>query len=101
MASTAPSSAWSGDASPRTTTNGLIGCGWSVMAGRTERALGSGMMTKLDHGPACHRKTVGVVQGNGTGYQFSRRMTAFGATPAAAKMSDRADVSGLLRAPSS
>jgi len=35
---------------------------WSVMAGRTERGFGSAPMTKLDHGPGCHRKASGPVQ---------------------------------------
>src|SRR5215472_14121532 len=53
MATTAPSSAWSADASPRTTTNGSLGGGWSVMSGAE---TGLGRRCKLDHGRACHRK---------------------------------------------
>src|SRR3954471_10895867 len=72
---------------------------WLLLVGHggRERGLGSG----IDHGPACHRKTGSFVQANGAGYQFSRRMTDLGTTPAAAKMSESTDVSGLLRAPSS
>src|SRR5262249_51136145 len=53
MATTALSSAWSADASPRTTTNGFLGGGWSVMSGA---GTGLGRRCKLDHRRACHRK---------------------------------------------
>jgi hypothetical protein len=33
--------------------------------GQRKRGLGSAMMSKLDHGPACHRKTLRFVQGMG------------------------------------
>src|SRR3954467_10178052 len=44
MASTAPSSVWLGDVSPRTTTKGWGGCGWSVMAG-VNGGSGQGLTT--------------------------------------------------------